>query len=162
MIVCYSSCNPSSILKLLRILPVKVSKSWSNAVLLFCNLPLKFVIPHCTTSFPCIPHSAKTYYVEPSRKKLQQQMTEMWLTLFNNFASRFLWFMHQTLGVWRWFPKSQAAPLNTYGETYQAPKITSPYLFSFNSFNASSENLVHQTNILFLSWSFLFSYCYPA
>ena len=48
------------------------------------------------------------------RKQRQQQMQ---LTLFNNFASRFLWFMHQTLGVWGWFPKSKAALLNTYGET---------------------------------------------
>lgn len=49
---------------------------------------------------------------------MQQQMIEMWLALLNNVASRFLWFMHQTLGVWRWFPKSQAAFLNTYGETW--------------------------------------------
>ena len=37
---------------------------------------------------------------------------------WNNFASRFLWFLYQTLGMWRWFSKSKAALLYTNGETW--------------------------------------------
>ena len=84
----------------------------------FKILKLKFTIFHSAhpvfLAFHILP---KPTMLNPWGNKCSNEWLKCDLFVYN-FASRFLWFMHQTLGVRRWFPKSQTALLNTYGETW--------------------------------------------